>query len=164
MEKTQATDKKLKYFLNNRNFQKRRQSGRQGDSSTPQKAPDSSKREQLGTMDDAFVGTLVANDLEEEEKPVTAYTYLTKKQVGNKRRWTKEEEELFIESLECCGCEFSMMNLIFPDRTRSGLKGKFKREMRAKNPKAIKAIKNFKSFDLGRFNELKTRVANIGSE
>lgn len=135
--------KTLKYYLDNRNFAR-----------MPQKRH-LKKKPVLQVINDQ----IVMNDNavgEEDDGIVTSYTYMTKK--GNIKRWTVDENKLFYRALECCGCDFSMMNLIFPDRTRSNLKEKYKKELRKNVHKVELALSNFKEFSIEKFNELRNQT------
>ena len=132
--------KTLKYFLDNRNFS--RISHKKGKVS----------KNKLKIVDDQIVyNSIDPNDLEDEI--VTSYTYLTRK--GIRKRWNDEENVLFYKALECCGYDFSMMNILFPDRSRNNLKLKYKKELKKNQSKVELALKSFKQFNLENFNELK---------
>lgn len=133
----------LKYFLENKNFHR--------SSTRKEKA----SRNKLKIVDDQIVfNSIDPHDIEEEI--VTSYTYLTKK--GNNKRWTDQENILFYKALECCGYDFSMMNILFPDRSRNNLKQKYKKELKNNQAKVDSALKKFNSFNLERFNSLKKEL------
>lgn len=138
----------LKYYLNNRNFAKKRPK------SKSQKAGD-----RLQVVNDQIVLNIATPQYEEEDG-VTSHTYLKKSASMNNKRWSKQEDEMFFESLECCGCEFSMMNILFPDRTRNNLKEKYKREYRLNSTRVNNALNNFKTFDMSRLMQLKDSMHN----
>lgn len=132
--------KTLKYFLDSKNF-----------SRLPQKKF-VKKEPVLQVIDDQIVMNCNIPESIEDEI-VTSYTYMKKK--GNGKRWNNNENKLFYKALECCGCDFSMMNLIFPDRTRRNLKEKYKKESRANLHRVEDALDNFKAFDIEKFNQLR---------
>ena len=136
-------NQKLKFFLNNRNFSKK------GGRGKCKKAGDI-----LQVVNDQIVVNAARPQMEEDDI-TTSYTYLTKKDGGSRKRWSEFESEVFYESLECCGCEFSMINILFPDRKRSNLKEKFKKELKANNARVEDALNNFKKFDSARLMRLK---------
>ncbi len=132
-------NQKIKYFLDNRNFSRKKTLPTQ-----------ESKKEILGVVDGKIV---VDTNSEEDNGIITSFTYLTKK--NKNKRWTKEESELFYKSLECCGCEFSMINILFPNRSRNNLKDKFKKEMKINKARVDNALNNFNKFDLEKLMKLK---------
>lgn len=133
----------LKYFLDNKNFSK-----------IPQKR-EKKVESSLSVVDDQIVFNVIDPQRFEEEI-VTSFTYMSKK--GNRKRWSPEENILFYKSLECCGCDFSMMNILFPDRSRSNLKEKYKKECKINNLKIENALDNYKKFNMEKFNELKKEM------
>lgn len=134
---------KLKFFLNNRNFSKKRS-----------RSKCKKNGDILQVVNDQIVLNVAKPQIEEDDI-TTSYTYLTKKDRGSKKRWSDFESEIFYESLECCGCEFSMINILFPDRKRNNLKEKFKKELKANNTRVEDALNNFKKFDSERLMRLK---------
>ncbi|KAM0681440.1 hypothetical protein GINT2_000642 [Glugoides intestinalis] len=135
--------KTLKYFLDNKNF-----------SRLPLKKF-IKKEPVLQVIDDQIVmNRNIPENIEDEI--VTSYTYMKKK--GNGKRWNIDENKRFYKALECCGCDFSMMNLIFPDRTRRNLKEKYKKESRANLHRVEDALDNFKAFDIETFNQLRNEA------
>ncbi|ELA41667.1 uncharacterized protein VICG_01300 [Vittaforma corneae ATCC 50505] len=78
------------------------------------------------------------------------------KNKGNRKRWNREENDLFYSALECCGLDFSIMNLLFPDRTRSNLKDKYKRESKVNTHKIEDVLNSYKGFNVEKFEKLKS--------
>ena len=133
----------LKYYLDNRNFTRI--------SHKKQRAP----KDKLKIVDDQIVyNSIEPHDLEEEI--VTSYTYLSKK--GISKKWTDEETALFYRALECCGYDFSLMNTLFPGRSRNNLKQKYKKELKNNQLKVETTLKRFKQLNLDKFNELKKEL------
>lgn len=62
--------------------------------------------------------------------------------------WTERDTIRFYRALNQCGTDFSMMQSLFPHRTRQELKAKFKREDR-KNPEMISKVLASCVFDPG---------------
>lgn len=140
-------EQKLKYYLNNKNFARKMCKGK------ILKTDD-----MLQVIDGQIVLNAVAPQAEEEDG-ITSNTYLTKQPCGNKR-WSKYDDEMFFESLECCGCEFSIMSTLFPGRTRSNLREKYKRELK-NNPERVEvAMRNFAQFDMAKLQQLRDRRSN----
>lgn len=132
--------KTLKYFLDNKNF-------------TKAPAKKTKKKESvLQVIDDQIVMNYNGNE-EEEDGIVTSYTYM--KNRGNNKRWTKEENEVFFKALECCGTDFSMINLLFPHRTRKNLRDKFKKECKADMHRIEDIQTSFKKTNMDEFRKLK---------
>lgn len=136
----------LKYFLDNKNFSKISQKKEKG------------SKNKLTIVDDQIVFNSVdPQDLEDEI--VTSYTYMSKK--GNRKRWNDEDTHLFYKALECCGCDFSLMNTLFPNRSRSNLKQKYKKEIKINLLKIEMTLENYKKFNLDKFNELKGEIESL---
>lgn len=137
--------KNLKYFLDNKNFSRKK-------SLKITKTSDI-----LQVVNDQIVLNTEKQD-NEESTIVTSYTYLKNK--GNKKRWDKKDTQLFYDSLECCGCDFSMINLLFPKRSRSNLKEKYKKESKINSNKIEEILNKYTKFDIEKFNQLKERTEN----
>ena len=92
---------------------------------------------------------------DENGKHLTSATYSAKAKGSN--RWNSNETDLFYEALSMCGTDFSMIQTLFPYRTRAQIKGKYKLEEKA-NPQRINdSLKSKKAFDptfKDRVNEL----------
>lgn len=131
--------KTLKYFLDNKNFAR------------VHSKPRKKQGDVLRVVDDQIVINSPVSESYDDEL-VTSYTYMKKK--GVRKRWSEKEEDLFYKSLECCGCDFSMMNLLFPDRPRSNLRQKYKKELKANQIRVEDALNNFKRQDGNKFNLL----------
>lgn len=136
-------EQKLKYYLNNRNFMKKKSGSKHKNSS-----------EVLHVVNDQIVLNAEQQQPEENDT-VTSYTYMRKKNAGNGKRWSVQDDNIFYASLECCGCEFSIINILFPGRSRNNLKQKYKREYRNNAIRVEDALNNFKTFDSARFMQLK---------
>ncbi|KAI4291907.1 hypothetical protein PAPHI01_1181 [Pancytospora philotis] len=139
-------EKKLKYYLNNKNFAHKIPRGKVLE-----------KNDMLQVVDGKIVLNTAPVQAEEDEA-VTSSTYLTKRDRG-KKHWTKRDDEIFFESLECCGCEFSIMNTLFPERTRGNLREKYKRELRNNPSRVESALRNFTQFDLVKLQQLKDKAS-----
>jgi hypothetical protein len=139
--------KTLKYYLNHKNFSKISQK------------KDKKKGESISVVNDQIVFNSVTPESFDDNEIITSYTYMNKKGKGNRKRWNEKENILFYKSLECCGCDFSMMNILFPDRSRSNLKEKYKKEFKKNSSQIEKSIEKYKKFNLERFNELKREIS-----
>ncbi|ORD93412.1 TFC5 [Enterospora canceri] len=71
---------------------------------------------------------------EDELDLITCGTYMKKK--NTIKKWTEEETEQFYDALVTCGCDFSLMEMVFKDRNRKNIKDKYVKESRT-NPKRI---------------------------
>lgn len=138
--------KTLKYFSDNKNFAK-----------SSQKNQKSAQRS-LEIIDDRIVLKVVP-PVKTEDEIVTSYTYMKKK--GTKKRWSRQETELFYEAVVCCGLDFSMMEPLFPDRARTNLKDKYKKELRSNQKRMENAIDSYKGLNMQKFEELKVQLANL---
>lgn len=138
-------DKPLKYFLDNKNFTK-----------TKGRKHQKEKSKDVLEIIDGKIVLAEAPKEETEDQITTAYTYLTKK--SGKKRWSEHETSVFYRAIECCGFDFSMINLLFPDKDRSNIKFKYKRENKINPSKMENAIKNFTKFNITKFNHLKEEI------
>lgn len=82
---------------------------------------------------------------DENGKHLTSATYSSKAKGSN--RWNRPETDLFYEALGMCGTDFSMMQTLFPHRTRAQIKSKYKLEERANPARINTALKNKTDFD-----------------
>jgi len=138
--------KTLKYFLDNKNFAK------------PEVKKVEKRKNMLQVVDDKIILNADSNNAVEDDH-VTSYTYMKNK--GMRKKWSSEENEMFYRSLECCGCDFSMMNVFFPDRPRNNLKQKYKKELKRNKQRVEECLKNFKNISLDKFNDLKEAETNM---
>lgn len=76
---------------------------------------------------------------ESEGRRITSATYARHKR-GDK--WKDEEISLFYKGLRMFGCDFTMISLLFPTRTRREIRNKFKREEKENKLKIDHALKN----------------------
>lgn len=82
---------------------------------------------------------------DENGKHLTSATYSTRAKGSN--RWNPAETDLFYEALSMCGTDFSMIQTLFPYRTRAQIKGKYKLEEKS-NPQRINAaLREKRTFD-----------------
>jgi hypothetical protein len=132
------TERNLRYYLNNRNFIKR----------------DRKKKNETENTEHTGLG----GDVNEDDEIITPYTYMTKKNRGNGRKWSEKEDLLFYKLLECCGCEFSMMSTIFQNRTRGNLREKYRREYRINKEKIETALKGPRCFDPKKLTEIRDEI------
>lgn len=82
---------------------------------------------------------------DENGKHLTSATYSTKAKGSN--RWNQSETDLFYEALSMCGTDFSMIQTLFPYRTRAQIKGKYKLEEKSNPLRINAALKEKKAFD-----------------
>lgn len=143
-------DKKLSFYCESKNF---KNSG--GYKQKIQKRK--SKKDMVTVIDDKIVVNEDRIDIEETDF-VTSGTYATKKK--RRRNWSKEETEVFYESLKCCGCEFSMISSLFSECTRNDVKNKYKREMKKNKAKMEDALSFYLNFDSDKFYSLKNTQIN----
>lgn len=78
----------------------------------------------------------------------TGYGMYSKKINKKSRDWSKEETLKFYRALNTVGTDFSLMQSIFPKRTRQDLKVKYKKEDRVNRYLVEKALLNPLNFDL----------------
>ena len=88
----------------------------------------------------------------EEGDLVTTGTYMKKKRIF--KRWTRDEEEKFYKALSVCGCDFSLMEMIFKGRDRKNLKDKYLREVRYNKMKVERALRKHKEINKEKLKEL----------
>ena len=82
---------------------------------------------------------------DENGKHLTSATYSTKAKGSN--RWNQIETDLFYEALSMCGTDFSIIQTLFPHRTRSQIKGKYKLEEKANPARINNSLKSRRAFD-----------------
>lgn len=67
--------------------------------------------------------------------------------MGGPNRWKADETAKFYDALSMCGTDFSLMSMLFPNKTREQIKGKFRVEERT-NPKKVETfLKKKTKFD-----------------
>ncbi|CAA7020631.1 unnamed protein product [Microthlaspi erraticum] len=96
-------------------------------------------------------------NLVKPDSPVNYQTYMNK---TPRSRWSKEDTELFYEGIQEFGSNLSMVQQLFPDRTRQQIKLKFKLEER-RNPLKINDALSSRSKHLTHF---KTVIKKLQQE
>ncbi|ORD96152.1 TFC5 [Hepatospora eriocheir] len=140
-----SDDHDLTYYCNNYNFKTTK--------SNTQKHQSQQTTSSIQVVD----GHIVVLEKQEklDEGIVTSSTYSKNKAIRVK--WTKEENDLFFKGLSLVGCDFSMLNLLFENKTRKNLRDKYKSEMR-KRPSFVKNILEcIKEFNKEDFNKLRDK-------
>lgn len=97
-----------------------------------------------GITDDLEQQLEYVDDDDENGNHLTSATY-SKRSGSN--RWNRIETDFFYEALSMFGTDFSMIQTIFPRRSRAQIKGKYKLEERANGIKISAALKNKIAFD-----------------
>lgn len=82
---------------------------------------------------------------------LTSATYAKR---SGSNRWNAAETDFFYEALSMCGTDFSLIQTLFPHRTRAQVKGKFKIEERASPERVAQALRSRKPYD----SSLKERI------
>lgn len=82
---------------------------------------------------------------------LTSATYAKR---SGSNRWNSSETDFFYEALSMCGTDFSLIQTLFPHRTRAQVKGKFKIEERASPERVAQALRSRKPYD----STLKERI------
>ena len=95
---------------------------------------------------------------DENGKHLTSATYSTKAKGSN--RWNSIETNLFYEALAMCGTDFSMIQTLFPHRTRAQIKGKYKLEEKSDGARINLALKTRKPFDSSFKDRVKDAIEN----
>lgn len=95
---------------------------------------------------------------DENGKHLTSATYSTKAKGSN--RWNLIETNLFYEALSMCGTDFSMIQTLFPHRTRAQIKGKYKLEEKSDGARINLALKARKTFDSSFKDRVKDSIEN----
>lgn len=88
----------------------------------------------------------------EDTELVTTGTYMKKK--SPHKRWKEEETKKFYKALSICGCDFSLMEMIFKERSRKCLKEKFLKEMRFNRDDVENALQQHKQLDKEKLKKL----------
>ncbi|XP_033647816.1 uncharacterized protein LOC117307239 [Asterias rubens] len=87
----------------------------------------------------------------QEESSHTTYASFGKRTYTT--AWSVKDTAKFYMALSAVGTDFTMINAMFPKRTRQQIKNKFKREERLNRIALDKAIKDRKHFDMSLFNK-----------
>ncbi|XP_077978413.1 uncharacterized protein LOC144433893 [Glandiceps talaboti] len=72
--------------------------------------------------------------------------------------WTERETAKFYRALSSVGTDFSLINAMFPNRTRNEIKNKFKREERSNRVLVDKAITERQHFDMSMFEQTESDI------
>ncbi|XP_067140478.1 transcription factor TFIIIB component B'' homolog [Centruroides vittatus] len=104
------------------------------------------------------------NTLTEVVQEVSECTYSSFRKQRPKHFWTDKETTKFYKALNVVGTDFSLMQNLFPNRTRQELKNKFKREERLNRKLVDRAMKDPQQFDLTGFDEDDDDGSNYSSE
>ncbi|XP_022202433.2 transcription factor TFIIIB component B'' homolog isoform X2 [Nilaparvata lugens] len=102
--------------------------------------------------------------VQENDSSTRKYTRKRNRRIIRKRRnvWNVEETVMFYKALNTIGSDFSVMETVFPDRTRRDLKSKFKREEKRNLVQVNIAMLLHSDFDLeGLKKELERDRAEI---
>lgn len=79
---------------------------------------------------------------------ITSATYSKK---NTSERWTSDDVERFYRALQMCGTDFSMIEVLFPTRTRTHIRNKFKKEERDNPVRIENCLKNKIPLDIEEF-------------
>ncbi|OQS55712.1 bdp1 [Ecytonucleospora hepatopenaei] len=88
----------------------------------------------------------------ETQDLVTTGTYLKKKSLHKK--WNEEETKKFYKALSLCGCDFSLMEMLFKTRKRKCLKEKYIKELKNNKNKVESALRKHKKMDKSKLKEI----------
>ncbi|MED6204562.1 hypothetical protein PIB30_010112 [Stylosanthes scabra] len=99
-----------------------------------------SEEEYLGSEDDREEG----DDQDSESVPLASslFNYQSFMEKTPRGKWTKHDNELFYEAVRQFGTDFSMIQQLFPDRSRHQIKLKFKKEERQHPLRLADAVNN----------------------
>ena len=105
------------------------------------------------------INNTAANEQFEMGTGQSTYTSFRKRQ--HTEKWTKEENKRFFEALRCYGTDFSMMEHVFPGRTRKQLRAKYKREEKANFDVILKCLERSRAITA---EEMQISMAYIEKE
>ncbi|XP_025653976.1 uncharacterized protein [Arachis hypogaea] len=111
-----------------------------GDSQHEAEAGANSEEEYLGSEDDREAGDDEASESVPLASSLFNYQFFMEKTPRGK--WTKHDNELFYEAVRQFGTDFSMIQQLFPDRTRHQIKLKYKKEERQHPLRLADAVNN----------------------
>eukprot|EP01028_Stygiella_incarcerata_P007632 TRINITY_DN31766_c0_g1_i4.p1 TRINITY_DN31766_c0_g1~~TRINITY_DN31766_c0_g1_i4.p1 ORF type:complete len:105 (+),score=24.35 TRINITY_DN31766_c0_g1_i4:175-489(+) len=77
--------------------------------------------------------------VEETDLRITSSSF-SKRRAG--RKWTSEETERFFKALHVYGTEFSLIETMFPGRTRRQIKAKYQREDRENHERVLECLRS----------------------
>ncbi|XP_061183136.1 transcription factor TFIIIB component B'' homolog [Saccostrea echinata] len=81
-------------------------------------------------------------------------TYASFRKPRTRQLWSNKETEKFYYALSSIGTDFTLMLKVFPNKTRTDLKKKFRKEDKENRWKIEKALKERKPFDMDVFKRL----------
>ncbi|XP_071960360.1 uncharacterized protein [Antedon mediterranea] len=103
------------------------------------------------TIEASPARTFVTENAEVVHEDQSNVTYASFRKRTHTSAWTKMETERFFLALSMVGTDFTMVNALFPKRTRHQIKNKFKREERMNRTRIDKAIREKQRLDRSMF-------------
>ncbi|XP_048875626.1 transcription factor TFIIIB component B'' homolog isoform X3 [Brienomyrus brachyistius] len=98
----------------------------------------------------------------EEKDPIfergSSTTYSSFRKASYTKPWSNKETDMFFLAISMVGTDFSMIGQLFPHRSRSEIKNKFKKEERTNSCRIDKAFREKRRFDLSFFSSLLERI------
>ncbi|XP_056146442.1 transcription factor TFIIIB component B'' homolog [Lampris incognitus] len=88
-------------------------------------------------------------------------TYSSFRKGSYAKPWSDEETDMFFLAVSMVGTDFSMIGQLFPHRTRSEIKNKFKKEERANAWRIDKACRQRSKFDVESFSKLLQKMMEV---
>lgn len=114
---------------------------------------DDAASEAAEVEDDASVSQTMDIVNESTGRHLTSHAFV--KTIGN-NRWKAQDTEHFYEALSMCGTDFALISLLFPNRSREQVKGKFKVEERQNPGRVAMYLRNRKPLDVTRIEKART--------
>ncbi|XP_019181187.1 PREDICTED: transcription factor TFIIIB component B'' isoform X2 [Ipomoea nil] len=99
----------------------------------------------------------------EVEDSTVYFNYQTYMEKTPRVRWSKEDTEVFYEAIRQFGSDFSMIQQLFPGRTRAQIRLKYKKEERRHPSRVHDALTN-RSKDHSRFEQVIAHLRQIAAE
>ncbi|CAH9103622.1 unnamed protein product [Cuscuta europaea] len=91
------------------------------------------------------------------------YNYHTYMEKATRARWSKADTELFYEAIRQFGSDFSMIQQLFPGRTRTQVRLKYKKEEQRYPSRVLDALTT-RANDHSRFEQVIERLKEIAAE
>ncbi|KAM6975870.1 uncharacterized protein LKV04_015133 [Tautogolabrus adspersus] len=102
-----------------------------------------------------------ANDRDPIFERGSTTTYTSFRKPTYSKPWSSEETDMFFLAISMVGTDFSMICQLFPHRSRSEIKNKFKKEERENSWRVDKAFRERRKLDIEYFSKLLEKILEV---
>ncbi|XP_060916899.1 transcription factor TFIIIB component B'' homolog isoform X2 [Labrus mixtus] len=102
-----------------------------------------------------------ANDRDPIFERGSTTTYASFRKPTYSKPWSSEETDMFFLAISMVGTDFSMICQLFPHRSRSEIKNKFKKEERENSWRVDKAFRERRKLDIEYFSKLLEKILEV---